>query len=62
MKTPVLKNDTKNSAVFTVPIASFGALPLLMRFDVTKGPHPPPPTESRKPPKRPSKPKFLFCG
>src|SRR5262245_14777429 len=41
---------TKNSARFTEPIAWRGSHPWPTRLDVTIGPHPPPPTASRKPP------------
>ena len=54
INTPVLKKVTKNSAVFTVPITSFGEFPLSIRFEVTIGPQPPPPIESKNAPIKPN--------
>ena len=45
-----LANVTKNSVRLTVPITNLGVRPLVISVDVTIGPQPPPPKESRKPP------------
>lgn len=53
INTPALKNVTKNSAVFTVPITSLGEFPLSIKLDETIGPQPPPPMESKNAPINP---------
>lgn len=54
---------TKNSVRLTEPMTYFGVRPLDINVEVTSGPHPPPPKESRKPPAPASQPaRFTFCG
>ncbi len=49
-KVKALATVTKNSVRLTDPITNLGVLPFVINVDVTIGPHPPPPNESRKPP------------
>ena len=59
-----LARVTKNSVKLTVPITNLGVRPFVIRVVVTIGPQPPPPKESRKPPRPASAPKclnFFFC-
>ena len=45
-----LASVIKNSVRLTEPTTYFGVLPFVINVDVTIGPQPPPPNESRKPP------------
>ena len=45
-----LASVTKNSVKLTEPTTYRGVLPLVINVDVTIGPQPPPPNESRNPP------------
>ena len=49
-KVSELANVTKNSARLTEPIVYLAFRPPATSVDVTTGPQPPPPKESRKPP------------
>ena len=49
-KVTALAIVTKNSVKLTEPITYFGVRPFEINVEVTSGPHPPPPNESRKPP------------
>src|SRR5687767_4072695 len=49
-KVKALANVIKNSVRLTEPTTYFGVLPFVIRVDVTMGPQPPPPNESRNPP------------
>ena len=49
----------KNSDKLTVPITNLGVFPFEISVVVTKGPHPPPAKESKKPPKSASQPTFF---
>ncbi len=54
---------TMNSDMLTVPMIWLGAIrPAAMSVDVVTGPQPPPPTESMKPPTRPSGPSSTRRG
>lgn len=56
-----LANVTKNSLKLTLPITYWGLLPFAIKVLVTKGPQPPPPKLSRKPPAPASQPaRFTF--
>ena len=55
-KVKALANVIKNSVRLTDPTTYFGVLPLVIKVDVTIGPHPPPPNESRNPPNDASNP------
>ena len=62
-KVTALAMVTKNSVRLTEPITYFGVRPLEIKVEVTNGPQPPPPKESRKPPAPASHPALLtFCG
>ena len=58
----IIKNEnalarvTKNSVRLTVPITNLGLRPLVISVVVTMGPQPPPPKESKKPPRPASGP------
>src|SRR5262245_8483475 len=49
-KVNALANVIKNSVRLTEPTTYFGVLPFVINVEVTIGPQPPPPNESRKPP------------
>ena len=51
-----LARVTKNSVRLTVPITNLGLRPLVISVVVTMGPQPPPPKESKKPPRPASRP------
>src|SRR5687768_15187307 len=51
-----LARVTKNSVRLTDPTTNRGLRPLVIKVVVTIGPQPPPPNESRKPPKPASQP------
>ena len=54
-----LAKETKNSAKFTDPTTMRGCFPLAIKVEDTTGPHPPPPIESRNPPKKANHPAFF---
>ena len=58
-KVKALAKVTKNSVKLTVPITNWGERPFDINVEVTKGPQPPPPKESKKPPAKANQPARL---
>ena len=59
IKVNELAKETKNSARLTEPTTNLGFLPCAISVEDTTGPQPPPPMESRNPPKVANKPARL---
>lgn len=58
-KVRALAKVMKNSDKLTVPITNLGVFPLEIKVVVTSGPQPPPPKESKNPPKKANQPTFF---